>query len=84
MQIRAFQQGDSIVVHVEDDGRGIQLEEIKKAALKRNFFASSQLEQMTEHQLLDIIFQPGFSTTSATPASIADFGMPNITDVFSS
>ena len=63
VQIRAFQQGDSIVVHIEDDGRGVQLQEVKKAALKKNLFTSFQLEQMTNHQLLDIVFQPGFSTS---------------------
>jgi len=61
--IRALQQGDSIVIDIEDDGNGIQTELVKKVALKRNFLTAKQLEKMTEHQVLDIIFQPGFSTS---------------------
>jgi len=61
--IRASQQGDSIIIDIEDDGNGIQLEMIKKAALKKNLFTPQQLEQMTEHQILYLIFQPGFSTS---------------------
>ncbi len=61
--IRALQQGDSIIIDIEDDGNGIQSELIKKVALKRKFLTARQLEKMTEHQILDIIFQPGFSTS---------------------
>jgi two-component system chemotaxis sensor kinase CheA len=61
--IRALQQGDSIIIDIEDDGNGIQSERIKEVALKRKFITARQLEKMTEHQVLDIIFQPGFSTS---------------------
>jgi two-component system chemotaxis sensor kinase CheA len=61
--LRALQQGDSIIVDIEDDGNGIQTELIKEVALKRKFLTATQLEKMTEHQVLDIIFQPGFSTS---------------------
>jgi len=63
IRIHASQQGDSVLVSVEDDGNGIPLELIKKAAVKKNLFTTSQLEQMSEHQLYDLIFQPGFSTS---------------------
>lgn len=63
IHIRAYQQGDSIIINAEDDGNGIQLELVKKVALKKGLFTSQQLEQMSERQLLDIIFQPGFSTS---------------------
>jgi len=62
--IRASQKGDSIIIDIEDDGNGIQLELIKKTALKRNLYTPHQLEHMTAHQVLDIIFQPGFSTST--------------------
>ena len=61
--IRASQHGDSIIIDIEDDGNGIQLDEIRSVALKKELFTSGQLEQMTERQILDIIFQPGFSTS---------------------
>lgn len=63
IHIRSFQQGDSIIIEIEDDGNGIQLDLVKKVALKKNLFTNQQLEQMTEQQRLDIIFQPGFSTS---------------------
>jgi len=62
--IRASQKGDAIIIDIEDDGNGIQLELVKKVALKKSLFTLPQLEQMTEHQVLDIIFQPGFSTST--------------------
>ncbi len=61
--IRASQQGDSVLVEITDDGAGIQIDQVKKAALKRNLFTPQQLEQMNESQLYNIIFQSGFSTS---------------------
>ncbi len=62
IRIAATQENGQIRVVIEDDGRGISSEMIKEAAIRKKMFAHEQMDTMTEKELLDLIFEPGFST----------------------
>lgn len=55
-------QQDSLQIIVADDGQGIDIEKIRSIASSRNLFAESELETMSSDELVNLIFQPGFST----------------------
>ncbi|HSP16178.1 MAG TPA: chemotaxis protein CheA [Thermoanaerobaculia bacterium] len=61
--LNAYQQGNSVVIDVKDDGRGIDPETIRKAAVKRGLVgATEQIDDVRVHELM---FSPGFSTAAA-------------------
>ncbi len=62
--LSAQRNGDQVIIEVKDDGAGIDPEKIKTAALKKRFAKQSELEKMSNEQLVNMIFLPGFSTAS--------------------
>jgi len=63
ISIKVSQEADALVIYVEDDGRGLDFEAIKERALKQKIHTKSELENMKEDQLKQLIFSPGFSTS---------------------
>ena len=57
----AFQEGNSIVVKIEDDGKGIDAEVIEKKARERGLIKSNDA-RLTHKEIISLIFEPGFST----------------------
>ncbi len=53
---------NKIVISVRDDGRGINLTEIRKAALHSRLFEKSAVMKWSSSQILNAMFKPGFST----------------------
>jgi len=64
LRLVAKQEGNSIVIIVEDDGRGINVEDIKRKAVEKGFISQQELEQMDEASIINLIFVPGFSTAT--------------------
>ncbi len=64
LRLAAKQEGNSIVIIVEDDGRGINVEDIKRKAVEKGFISQQELEQMDEASIINLIFVPGFSTAT--------------------
>ncbi len=62
--IRALPQGNQVVIRVEDDGRGIDHEVIRRKAVDKGFLTVEEAERMGPDRLVDLIFAPGFSTTA--------------------
>src|SRR6185295_11432791 len=60
--LRAYQKGSTIVIELQDDGRGLNLSAIKQTALQKKICPPEALETMTPEQLQTLIFRPGFST----------------------
>ena len=60
--VRAYHRGNHIFIEVEDDGQGIDLEKIRSRALEAGFTTPDQARQMSERDLRDLLFLPGFST----------------------
>ena len=62
IEIRAYHQGDRTIVEVEDDGQGLNLERISRLAIERGLLSPEHLFSTSADYLLDLIFEPGFST----------------------
>ncbi|MEJ5260276.1 MAG: chemotaxis protein CheA [Anaerohalosphaeraceae bacterium] len=60
LRLSAYHQAGSIVIEIEDDGRGLNAEKIRKKALEKGLISEHQ--ELTEEELLNLIFKPGFST----------------------
>lgn len=65
LKLRAYQDGSHVVVEVVDDGGGIRVEKVRDKAIERKLIAAEKAAQMSERELLQLIFLPGFSTASA-------------------
>ena len=61
--VRAYHRGNHIFVEVEDDGRGIDYQKVRSLAVERGIVYAEAAEAMTEPELLELLFQPGFSTS---------------------
>jgi two-component system chemotaxis sensor kinase CheA len=62
LKIKASRERDHVAISIEDDGKGIDTDKVKKAAIKRGVIEKSDAEKMSETELLNLIFMPGFST----------------------
>lgn len=62
LTLSAFQEGQHIVVMVEDDGRGIDPDKLKEKAIEKNLITVDDAVKMTDKEALELIFMPGFST----------------------
>jgi two-component system chemotaxis sensor kinase CheA len=60
--LEAFHEGGHIIVKIGDDGRGLALRRIKDKALEKGLATEAELAQMSESQIQQLIFRPGFST----------------------
>jgi len=61
----AFHQGGHIVIEIGDDGRGLSMEKIKAKVLAKGLASEAELAGLTEGQIQQFIFRPGFSTAEA-------------------
>jgi two-component system chemotaxis sensor kinase CheA len=79
IRLRAERQGEHVLVEVSDDGSGIDLRRVGEVALARGLVAHEALAALSEAQLLDLIFLPGFSTSSeVTGLSGRGVGMDSV------
>ncbi len=62
IKLGAYQEGDRIIIYIEDDGRGIDPEKIKKKAIEKGLITPEQAENMSDKEAYELIFMPGFST----------------------
>jgi len=62
VRLRAYYQGTYAVIEISDDGKGLNPDEIKFKAVKKGLIRSSQIEDMSNEEALQLIFSPGFST----------------------
>jgi len=60
--LRAFQEGDQVIIEVSDDGKGIDPRAIKLKALEKNLISEDKADSLSDQQAIDLVFLPGFST----------------------
>jgi chemosensory pili system protein ChpA (sensor histidine kinase/response regulator) len=60
--VRAYHRGNHIYIEVEDDGRGIDYEKVRKVAVDHGLVSAESAAELCERDLLDLLFHPGFST----------------------
>lgn len=64
IRITASHQENQVVLTVEDDGAGIDAQKVKETAVARQLIPAQNADTMSEAELLQLIFLPGFSTAS--------------------
>ncbi|MBY6243065.1 chemotaxis protein CheA [Methylosinus sp. Sm6] len=62
LTVRAFQEGDRVLIEVEDDGKGIDPEVIKRKALEKGLIDEQRLETLADTDAIQLVFAAGFST----------------------
>lgn len=60
--LKAYQEENSVVILVQDDGRGIDVEKIRKKALALGLATQEELARMSDREAIEFIFYSGFST----------------------
>lgn len=58
----AYQDGNNVVIEVRDDGNGIDVEAVKKTAIERGVITAEQGDNMSESDIINLLFHAGFST----------------------
>lgn len=62
IHLDAYQDGNNVVIEVKDDGNGIDVAQVKAKAIERGTITEEQAAQMTDKEIINLLFLPSFST----------------------
>ncbi|MEO1335192.1 MAG: chemotaxis protein CheA, partial [Myxococcota bacterium] len=62
LQLRAYHEGGQVNIEINDDGGGIDPSRVLEKALKRGVLTAEQASRMSDRDIVNLIFMPGFST----------------------
>jgi two-component system chemotaxis sensor kinase CheA len=62
LTLAAFYEGNHVHILIEDDGLGIDFDVVKERAVQFGFGSQQELDALPQEEVLNVIFQPGFST----------------------
>ena len=62
VQLKAYNEGNHIVVEITDDGKGLDAQMLKKKAVEKGLISEREADAMSDKEAFNIIFKPGFST----------------------
>ena len=62
ISLNAHHQGTQVVIEINDDGRGIDLELVRKQAVRNGMIKEEDAARMLDQDVMNLIFEPGFST----------------------
>ena len=57
----AYQEGNSVIIEVKDDGNGIDVEGVKQKGIERGIITPEQADSMSSKEIIDLLFLPSFS-----------------------
>ncbi|NLO99268.1 MAG: chemotaxis protein CheA [Clostridiaceae bacterium] len=60
--LRAFQDGNNVVIEVEDDGRGIDVEKVRKKIIQKGMESQEFVSTLSDKEVIEYLFKPNFST----------------------
>jgi two-component system chemotaxis sensor kinase CheA len=66
IRLCAEQRGNNLVLTVSDDGRGINLDAVRRAAIERGLFPSEKMADLSDREVVEMIFYSGLSTAEQT------------------
>jgi len=64
VKLQAYNEGNQIVIAIEDDGAGMDPEFLKKKAIEKGVITEREAAQLTDKEAYALIFRPGFSTAA--------------------
>jgi len=62
VNLRAFHSGNHVFIEIQDDGKGIDRNKVLASALKKGVVTEDESRSMTDEQVYQLLFAPGFST----------------------
>ena len=62
LYLRAFHEGGHVNIEISDDGAGLDTERIRRKAVEKSLITAEQAARMSEREITNLIFLPGFST----------------------
>ncbi|WP_455755509.1 hybrid sensor histidine kinase/response regulator [Sulfurimonas sp.] len=76
IKLKAFNEGNAIVIQIDDDGKGLDVDMLKNKCLEKNLISEKEADNMGDKEAFALIFKPGFSTAaSVTNVSGRGVGM---------
>jgi two-component system, chemotaxis family, sensor kinase CheA len=74
LAIRAYHEGGKVNIEIADDGAGVDLDRVRAKAVEKMIAPPDAVAAMTDREVLDLIFMPGFST-AATITNVSGRGV---------
>lgn len=62
IDLKAYQDGNSVIIEVEDDGAGINIEKVRRKIVEKGFANTEAAINLTENEVIEYLFRPSFST----------------------
>ncbi|QOP41745.1 hybrid sensor histidine kinase/response regulator [Sulfurimonas marina] len=64
IMLKAYNEGNQIVIQIDDDGKGLDAEMLKAKSLEKGIITEKEAETMSDKEAFGLIFKPGFSTAA--------------------
>ncbi len=64
VNLKAYNEGNSIVIEIQDDGKGLDVDMLKSKALEKGLINEREADTMSDKEAFALIFRPGFSTAA--------------------
>lgn len=64
LTLRAFHEGGQVIIEISDDGAGINVAKVVEKAIEKGLIESEAVARMSQRDLVNLIFTPGFSTAA--------------------
>ena len=68
VSLNAYKEGDSIIIEINDDGNGINVERVRETIAEKGLCSMAEAERLSDDEVIKYIFAPGFSTSKEVSA----------------
>ncbi len=62
--LRAYHKGNSVLIEIEDDGKGIDADKMRAVAVKKEIITEEEARNLSDREAVELIFAPGFSSAA--------------------
>jgi two-component system chemotaxis sensor kinase CheA len=62
--LKAYNEGNAIVIQIDDDGKGLDVDMLKNKSLEKGIITEKEADNMSDKEAFALIFKPGFSTAA--------------------
>lgn len=63
IDLKAYQDGNNVVIEVDDDGKGIDVDKIRASAVEKGVVTQDEASNMSSQEIIDLLFEPSFTTS---------------------